>query len=267
MIQLRNVTKEYRTDGTAVAALRSVTLHVAEGEFVALVGPSGSGKSTLLTILGVMNPPTAGDVIVDGIDVYDLSLERQADFRHEYVGFVFQQLQLVPYLTALENVLLPLAVARLSRREKVQRATEILARVGLAGKERRLPGQLSGGEQGRVAVARALVNQPPLLLADEPTGNLDSATGAQVLALFRELHRQGQTIIMVTHNPETAAFANRLIHIRDGQVISESRVISAKTGHNGKAPAQLTRGLSPARRGYSDDLLASRRSISRPMTA
>ena len=153
--------------------------------------------------------------------MYNLSLEWQADFRHEYVGFLFQQLQLIPYLTALENVMLPLAVGRLSRQEKVSRATEMLARMGLAGKERRLPGQLSGGEQGRVAVARALINEPPLLLADEPTGSLDSATGEQVLAMFRELHREGQTIIMVTHNPEAAAHTDRVVHILDGHIVPE----------------------------------------------
>lgn len=222
MIQLRDVTKVYNADGMPVTALKGVMLTVDEGEFVGLVGPSGSGKSTLLTVLGAMNPPTAGTVIIDDIDVYSLSLEWQADFRHEYVGFLFQQLQLIPYLTALENVMLPLAVARLSRQEKVRLATEMLARMGLAGKERRLPGQLSGGEQGRVAVARALVNDPPLLLADEPTGSLDSATGEQVLTLFRELHRQGQTIVMVTHNPEAVAYADRVVHIRDGQMVPEN---------------------------------------------
>lgn len=222
MIQLRDVTKVYNADGMPVTALKGVMLTVDEGEFVGLVGPSGSGKSTLLTVLGAMNPPTAGTVIIDDIDVYSLSLEWQADFRHEYLGFVFQQLQLIPYLTALENVMLPLAVARLSRQEKVRLATEMLARMGLAGKERRLPGQLSGGEQGRVAVARALVNDPPLLLADEPTGSLDSATGEQVLSLFRELHRHGQTIVMVTHNPEAAAYAERVVHIRDGQMVPEN---------------------------------------------
>ncbi len=222
MIQLRDVTKVYSADGMPVTALKGVMLTVDEGEFVGLVGPSGSGKSTLLTVLGAMNPPTAGTVIIDDIDVYSLSLEWQADFRHEYLGFVFQQLQLIPYLTALENVMLPLAVARLSRQEKVRLATEMLARMGLAGKERRLPGQLSGGEQGRVAVARALVNDPPLLLADEPTGSLDSGTGEQVLTLFRELHRQGQTIVMVTHNPEAAAYSDRVVHIRDGQMVPEN---------------------------------------------
>ena len=219
MIQLNDVTKVYNADGMPVTALQDVTFTVDEGEFVGLVGPSGSGKSTLLTILGAMNPPTNGTITIDGIDVYSLSLEWQADFRHEYVGFLFQQLQLIPYLTALENVMLPLAVGRLSRQEKVRLATEMLARMGLTGKERRLPGQLSGGEQGRVAVARALVNDPPLLLADEPTGNLDSATGEQVLSLFRELHRQGQTIVMVTHNPEAAAQADRVVHILDGQIV------------------------------------------------
>ena len=219
MIQLRDVTKVYNTEGAPVCALQDISLTVEEGEFVALVGPSGSGKSTLLTVIGAMNPPSTGAITIDGIDVYGLSLEQQADFRHEYVGFVFQQLQLIPYLTGLENVMLPLVVAPLTRQEKVGRAVEMLARMGLAGKERRLPGQLSGGEQGRVAVARALVNDPPLLLADEPTGNLDSTTGEQVLALFRELHRQGQTIVMVTHNPEAAAHADRLIHIRDGRII------------------------------------------------
>jgi len=221
MIQLNDVTKVYNANGMPVPALQGVTFTVDEGEFVGLVGPSGSGKSTLLTILGAMNPPTDGTVIIDDIDVYSLSLEWQADFRHEYLGFLFQQLQLIPYLTALENVMLPLAVGRLSRQEKVSRATDMLARMGLAGKERRLPGQLSGGEQGRVAVARALINDPPLLLADEPTGSLDSATGEQVLSMFRELHRQGQTIVMVTHNPEAAAHADRVVHILDGQIVPE----------------------------------------------
>jgi len=221
VIQLRDVTKVYNADDMPIPALQGVTFTVDEGEFVGLVGPSGSGKSTLLTILGAMNPPTAGTLMIDDIDVYNLSLEWQADFRHEYVGFLFQQLQLIPYLTALENVMLPLAVGRLSRQEKVSRATEMLARMGLAGKERRLPGQLSGGEQGRVAVARALINEPPLLLADEPTGSLDSATGEQVLAMFRELHREGQTIIMVTHNPEAAAHTDRVVHILDGHIVPE----------------------------------------------
>jgi putative ABC transport system ATP-binding protein len=218
MIELQNVSKTYNGSSVAVHALRDVDLHVAEGEFVAVMGPSGSGKSTLLTILGAMNPPSQGSVVIDGIDVYDLKPERQADFRHEYVGFVFQQLQLLPYLTALENVLLSLAIARLPNAQKLARARELLAQVGLEGMEDRLPYKLSGGEQGRVAVARAIANRPPLLLADEPTGNLDQATGTQVLALLRELNAAGQTVIMVTHDLQAAAHAGRTVKILDGRI-------------------------------------------------
>jgi putative ABC transport system ATP-binding protein len=219
MIRLDNVSKVYNGRSIPVHALQAVNLAISEGEFVAVMGPSGSGKSTLLTILGAMNPPTQGKVVIDDIDIYELRPERQADFRHEYIGFVFQQLQLLPYLTAEENVLLALAIARMPRTEKVARAREALARVGLKGKEDRLPYQLSGGEQGRVAVARAIVNRPPLLLADEPTGNLDQATGTQVLELLSDLNRAGQTVIMVTHDTQAAAYAGRRIHLLDGQVV------------------------------------------------
>jgi putative ABC transport system ATP-binding protein len=219
VIELQNVTKTYNGSSVAVHALRDVDLQVAEGEFVAVMGPSGSGKSTLLTILGAMNPPSQGHVVIDGIDVYGLQPERQADFRHEYVGFVFQQLQLLPYLTALENVLLALTIARLPKSQKLGRARELLAQVGLEGKEDRLPYQLSGGEQGRVAVARAIANRPPLLLADEPTGNLDQATGTQVLALLRELNAAGQTVIMVTHDVQAAGHAGRIVNILDGRIV------------------------------------------------
>jgi putative ABC transport system ATP-binding protein len=167
-----------------------------------------------------MNPPSQGRVLIDSIDVYRLKPELQADFRHEYVGFVFQQLQLLPYLTALENVLLSLAIARLPKADKLARARETLAQVGLKDKEDRLPYQLSGGEQGRVAVARAIVNQPPLLLADEPTGNLDRATGTQVLELLCKLNGAGQTVIMVTHDIQAAGYASRMVDILDGQIVS-----------------------------------------------
>jgi putative ABC transport system ATP-binding protein len=218
MIELKNVTKTYNGNSVPVHALREVNLQVAEGEFVAVMGPSGSGKSTMLTLLGAMNPPSQGQVLVDEIDVYTLGPERQADFRHEYVGFIFQQLQLLPYLTALENVLLALAIARRPKGEKATLARAALAQVGLAGKEDRLPYQLSGGEQGRVAVARAIVNRPPLVLADEPTGNLDRATGTQVLDLLRELNRQGQTVVMVTHDQEAANYARRTVKLLDGRI-------------------------------------------------
>ena len=240
MIELQAVSKTYNGSSVPVKALRGVNLHVVEGEFIAVMGPSGSGKSTLLTVLGAMNPPTQGQVVVDGIDVYHLSAERQADFRHEYVGFVFQQLQLLPYLTALENVLLPLAVAQLPRAEKERRAREVLAQVGLARLEDRLPSQLSGGEQGRVAVARALVNRPPLLLADEPTGNLDRSTGEQVLRLLSGLNSRGQTVIMVTHDSEAASYAGRKVRILDGRIVGNEAngVISAvvPTGGLGVEP-------------------------------
>jgi putative ABC transport system ATP-binding protein len=219
MIDIDNVSKIYNGSQAAVYALRDVSLHVDEGEFVAVMGPSGSGKSTLLTVLGAMNSPSRGQVVIDGIDLYGLNAERLADFRHEYVGFVFQQLQLLPYLTALENVMLALAIARLSRAEKRARAQTALEQVGLKGKEGRLPYQLSGGEQGRVAVARAIVNRPPLLLADEPTGNLDRTTGTQVLELLRDLHRSGQSVIMVTHDPQAAQTADRIVQILDGQIV------------------------------------------------
>jgi putative ABC transport system ATP-binding protein len=218
MIELKNVTKTYNGNSVPVHALREVNLQVAEGEFVAVMGPSGSGKSTMLTLLGAMNPPSQGQVLVDEIDVYSLELEKQADFRHEYIGFIFQQLQLLPYLTAEENVLLSLAIARRPKSEKAARARQALAQVGLAGKEDRLPYQLSGGEQGRVAVARAIVNQPPLVLADEPTGNLDRATGTQILDLLRDLNRRGQTVIMVTHDREAASYAHRAINLLDGRI-------------------------------------------------
>ncbi len=218
MVELEKVSKSYNVDGAPVHALNEANLTVEEGEFVAVMGPSGSGKSTLLTILGAMNQPTSGQVKIDGIDVYTLDVEKRADLRHEYIGFVFQQLNLLPYLTALENAMLAMVVSRLPKGAKVARAREALAQVGLKGKEGRLPYQLSGGEQGRVAVARALVNDPPILLADEPTGNLDRATGLQVLELLHTLNKAGQTVIMVTHDPQAAQYAGRTVNILDGRI-------------------------------------------------
>jgi putative ABC transport system ATP-binding protein len=220
MIEIQDVSKTYNGSNLTVHALRDVDLRVSEGEFVAVMGPSGSGKSTLLTVLGAMNPPSQGRVTIDGIDVYGLTHEQQADFRHEYVGFVFQQLQLLPYLTASENVLLALAIAKMSKAEKITLAHEALEQVGLRGKEDRLPYQLSGGEQGRVAVARAIVNRPPLLLADEPTGNLDQATGMQILELLRNLNSERQTMVIVSHDMRVANYANRCVNILDGRIVS-----------------------------------------------
>jgi putative ABC transport system ATP-binding protein len=201
--------------------LKSVSASIKEGEFVCLMGPSGSGKSTLLAVVGAMNRPTEGAIIVDGIDVYELSDERRADFRREYLGFVFQQHHLMPYLDAVENVMLPLATASLTARQKRERALALLEKVCLQDKAARLPNQLSGGEQGRLAIARALANEPPLLLADEPTGALDTATGREIMEVLLSLNRQGQTIFMVTHNPENSALAHRIMNIRDGRLVDD----------------------------------------------
>lgn len=223
LIELHGVSKSYSGAGLPVAALKEVDLLVEEGEMLAIMGPSGSGKSTLLTILGAMNPPSAGRVVVDGIDVYALTGERRADFRHEYLGFVFQQQHLVPYLTAMENVMLPLAISRLPRGERAAMARGALERVGLGDKGHRLPGQLSGGEQQRVAIARALVNLPPIVLADEPTGSLDTGTGNEVMELLRSLNREGLTVLVVTHNPDNTRYVDRTVQLRDGRVEADRR--------------------------------------------
>ncbi len=219
LIKVEHVSKSYNSQGGAsVPVLFDINMEIAAGEFVALMGPSGSGKSTLLTTLGAMNHPSHGTVTVDGIDVYSLGDERRADFRREYLGFVFQQHHLLPYLNAVENVMLPLAIVPMARDEKRRRAAQALEWVGLAAKAGRLPNQLSGGEQGRLAIARALVNEAPLLLADEPTGTLDTKTGSEVMRVFLELNSQGQTIFMVTHNPENATVADRILQIKDGRI-------------------------------------------------
>ena len=218
LIELNNLSKNYNSGEECVMALADAHLNIERGEFISVMGPSGSGKSTLLTILGGLNHPTKGDVVVDEIPIYKLSLEKLADFRREYLGFIFQSFQLIPYLTVIENVMLPLSITKRSNREQAKMADEILERIGLRGKERRLPDQLSGGEQERVAIARALVNSPPILMADEPTGNLDSKTGKEIMDLFKTLNEEGQTIVMVTHNPENMAFSTRTIFLKDGRV-------------------------------------------------
>jgi putative ABC transport system ATP-binding protein len=220
LIDIKNLRKSYESGEECVMALVGVDLNIERGEFVSVMGPSGSGKSTFLTILGGLNHPTDGEVVVDEIPIYQLPLERLADFRREYLGFIFQSFQLIPYLTVIENVMVPLSITERSNREQSKMAEGILERIGLRGKERRLPDQLSGGEQERVAIARALVNSPPILLADEPTGNLDSKTGREIMDLFRSLNEEGQTIVMVTHNPENTAISSRTIHLRDGMVVN-----------------------------------------------
>jgi putative ABC transport system ATP-binding protein len=222
LIEIKELNKTYESGEEHVMALVGVNLTIDRGEFVSVMGPSGSGKSTLLTILGGLNHPTKGDVVIDEIPIYKLSLEKLADFRREYLGFIFQSFQLIPYLTVIENVMLPLCITHRTNREQVKMAEEILEKIGLAGKARRLPDQLSGGEQERVAIARALVNSPPILMADEPTGNLDSKTGKEIMDLFKSLNKEGQTIVMVTHNPENASFSTRTISLKDGRVETDS---------------------------------------------
>lgn len=221
LIQLSNLHKVYNTGRERVHALGGISFEIAQGEFVAIIGPSGSGKSTLLALLGGLSHPTEGKVIVDEIDVYSLPVEQLADFRREYVGFVFQSFQLIPYLTILENVMLPLAVASLSGAEKKLMAIDIVEKVGLRSKAFRLPDELSGGEQQRVAIARALVNQPPIILADEPTGNLDTGTSGEIMELLQKLNNDGHTCVIVTHNPENMKYVQRCVSLRDGKLLHQ----------------------------------------------
>ncbi|MCS7217016.1 MAG: ABC transporter ATP-binding protein [Candidatus Bipolaricaulota bacterium] len=219
LVELQGVTKVYRLGEVEVPALRGVDLAVRPGDFLALMGPSGSGKSTLLHLLGLLDRPTAGRVLWEGADVTRLNGARLAELRGRRIGFVFQMFNLVPNLTALENVELPLVFLGVPWRERRQRARAVLERLGLGDRLRHRPNQLSGGQQQRVALARALVTDPALLLADEPTGNLDSATGREILALLAELNRQGRTIVLATHDPEAAAVAQARLRLRDGRIV------------------------------------------------
>jgi putative ABC transport system ATP-binding protein len=216
VIELAGVRKVYRTGSLEVEALRGISLTIAQGEYVAVMGPSGSGKSTLMHILGCLDVPTSGMYWLAGEDVGVMDEIELAEIRNRHVGFVFQQFNLLPSLSALRNVEMPLAYAGVSRDRRRQRATEALERVGLGDRVAHRPGELSGGQQQRVAVARALVTDPALLLADEPTGNLDSSASEEVLALFAELHRQGRTVVLITHEADIARRAGRVVRIRDG---------------------------------------------------
>ncbi|MFN3285088.1 MAG: ABC transporter ATP-binding protein [bacterium] len=218
MIELRDVWKVYRMDGVEVQALRGVDLRVQAGEFVAIMGPSGSGKSTCMNVLGLLDRPTSGEYRFEGRDTTGLSEVERARLRNRRIGFVFQSFNLLPRATALENVELPLVYAGVRDRG---RALDALRAVGLEHRARHLPSQLSGGEQQRVAIARALVMQPAVVLADEPTGNLDSRTSREVMQLFQRLNHGGITVILVTHEPEVAAFARRIVQFRDGRVVAD----------------------------------------------
>jgi putative ABC transport system ATP-binding protein len=216
VIELERVTKVYRTGSIAVAALRGISLSIAQGEYVAIIGPSGSGKSTLMHILGCLDTPTSGRYHLAGEDVSNMSEAALAEVRNRRIGFVFQQFNLLASMSAWQNVELPLVYAGVSRSERKARAMDALARVGLAGRVNHRPGELSGGQQQRVAVARALVTEPDLILADEPTGNLDSVSAADVLRLMDELHDSGRTLVLITHDAEVASASGRVLGIRDG---------------------------------------------------
>jgi putative ABC transport system ATP-binding protein len=220
-ITAKDLTKQYGSGAAKVTALRSASFSVESGAFVAIMGESGSGKSTLLSIMGAMNAPSSGSFRVDDIDVYSLDSEQRADFRREFLGFIFQGFHLIPYLSVMENVMLPLTAVRMNASRRQAAAREALGAVGLSGKESRLPGEISGGEKERVAIARAIVNDPLILLADEPTGSLDTRTRREIMRLLQTLHAEGATIVMVTHSPACAEYAQRVWRITDG-VLTEA---------------------------------------------
>lgn len=221
LIELINVKKVYVSDGVPTEALRGVSVKVSRGDFVAVVGPSGSGKSTLLHLIGGLDRPTSGTVLIGGVDINKLSDDKLAELRNEKIGFVFQFYNLVPYLPVIKNVELPLIVKGISSKDRREKVLQLLEEVGLSDKAFSRPTRLSGGEQQRVAIARALVNNPEILLADEPTGNLDSKNSMMIAELFRRLNEKGRTIVMVTHNLEVASYAKRILYIRDGLIERE----------------------------------------------
>ena len=222
MITLEGITKVYRTGEVEVAALKGISLHIPEGEFVAIMGPSGSGKSTLMNLIGCLDQPSSGRYILDGYDVSALTDDQLAWIRNRKIGFVFQSYNLIPRASAVHNVEMPLIYAgdNMQRRERAMAALES---VGLLERAGHLPSELSGGQQQRVAVARALVTDPAILLADEPTGNLDSESSIEIMKLLRDLNQQGRTIVLITHEPDIAAFAQRVVRVRDGVIVSDER--------------------------------------------
>ena len=221
LIDIQNIKKTYVMGDQMVHALRSVNLQIYKGDYMALMGPSGSGKSTLMNMIGCLDTPTEGKYILNGKDVSDMTDDELAAIRNIEIGFVFQTFNLIPRLSALENVALPLIYAGWNKRKRLERATEVLESVGLGERMHHRPNELSGGQRQRVAVARALVNNPSLILADEPTGNLDSKTSIEIMALFEEIHQRGNTIVVVTHEPDIANHTHRIVRLKDGVVESD----------------------------------------------
>ena len=221
LIEVEDLVKVYRTGDVELRALDGVSFSVAHGEFVAVMGPSGSGKSTTMNMLGCLDSPTDGRYLLDGRDVAHLSGDELAKVRNEKLGFVFQGFNLLPRLSAVDNVALPLVYAGVPARERRERAREALERVGLGARLKHRPNQMSGGQQQRVAIARALVGRAPLILADEPTGNLDTRTSEEIMDLLVEVNREGKTVVLVTHEPDIAAYARRVLHFKDGRLVSD----------------------------------------------
>ncbi|QAA81354.1 ABC transporter ATP-binding protein [Aequorivita sp. H23M31] len=222
IIKIRNITRDFPMGNDVVKVLKGIDLDIERGEYVALMGPSGSGKSTLMNLLGCLDTPTSGSYELNGKDVSNMTDDELAEIRNKEIGFVFQTFNLLPRTTALENVALPMIYAGVSKKDRTARAEEVLTQVGLADRMDHKPNQLSGGQRQRVAVGRALVNSPSIILADEPTGNLDSKTSVEIMNLFNKIHQAGNTVILVTHEEEIAENAHRIIRLRDGMIESDS---------------------------------------------
>ena len=221
MIALQKLMKIYQMGDSTVHALDGVSLFIGQGEFVAITGPSGSGKSTLMNILGCLDRPTSGSYQLDGAEVAMLNDDQLALTRNKKIGFVFQNFNLLPRISALHNIALPLVYAGVAEKERLDRSLTVLTKVGLAERSEHRPNELSGGQRQRIAIARALVNDPAILIADEPTGNLDTKSSLEIMDIFCDLHKQGRTIIMVTHEPDIAAYAERVVHVRDGRILKD----------------------------------------------
>lgn len=227
LIKITNIKRDFQLGSETINVLKGIDLQINKGEYVALMGPSGSGKSTLMNLLGCLDTPTSGTYILNGKDVSEMHDDDLAEIRNKEIGFVFQTFNLLPRTTALDNVALPMIYAGHSKSERNKRATEVLTQVNLADRMDHQPNQLSGGQRQRVAIARALVNNPSIILADEPTGNLDSKTSLEIMALFNDIHKQGNTVILVTHEEDIAKYAHRIIRLRDGMIESDT----PNTGH------------------------------------